>query len=59
MKIKVATTSTGCLDYYDQDHNIDIVRIKLIVDDNELLDGLDIQAPEFYEKLRTIGSVSS
>lgn len=52
MKIKVATTSTACLDYYDQDHNIDIVRIKLIVDDNELLDGLDIQAPEFYEKLR-------
>lgn len=52
MKIKVATTSTGCLDYYNQEHDIDIIRIKLVVDGIELLDGVDIKANEFYEKLR-------
>lgn len=52
MKIKVATTSTGCLDYYNENHNIDIIRIKLIDENKELLDGIDITADEFYEKLR-------
>ncbi|VEU80041.1 DegV family protein [Haploplasma axanthum] len=53
MKIKVATTSTGCLDYYNEPHDIDIVRIKLLCDGKELLDGKDITADEFYERLRT------
>lgn len=52
MKIKVANTSTGCLDYYHEEHDIDIIRIKLIYEDKELLDGLDIKADEFYSKLR-------
>lgn len=52
MKIKIASTSTGCLDYYDKEHEIDIIRIKLIVDDKELLDGKDIHADEFYDRLR-------
>lgn len=52
MKIKVAATSTSCLDYYPEEHNIDIIRIKMNIDDKELLDGLDIKAEEFYEKLR-------
>lgn len=52
MKIKVATTSTGCLDYYNGENNVDIIRIKLLFDGNELLDGKDITAEEFYTRLR-------
>lgn len=52
MKIKVASTSSGCLDYYTDKGDIDIIRIKLISGDVELLDGIDITADDFYEKLR-------
>lgn len=53
MKVKVASTSTSCLDYYNDEHGIDIIRIKLIDDDKKLLDGIDITANEFYERLRS------
>ncbi|MDY0276870.1 MAG: DegV family protein [Acholeplasma sp.] len=52
MKIKVATTSTGCLDYYQGKNDIDIIRIKLMCDGVEKLDGLDINAEDFYNRLR-------
>lgn len=52
MKVKVASTSTSCLDYYQENHDIDIIRIKLLDGDKELLDGKDITADAFYQKLR-------
>lgn len=52
MKVKVASTSTSCLDYYDKPHDIDIIRIKLLDGDKELLDGKDVKADEFFSRLR-------
>lgn len=52
MKIKVVNTSTGCLDYYDKPHQIDIIRIKLLDGTKELYDGTDIRADAFYKRLR-------
>lgn len=52
VKIRVATTSTGCLDYYDKPNDIDIIRIKIIDGAHALLDGDTIKADEFYERLR-------
>ncbi|VEU82887.1 DegV family protein [Acholeplasma hippikon] len=52
MKVKVASTSTSCLDYYDKPHDIDIIRIKLLDGDKELLDGKDVKANEFFARLR-------
>lgn len=52
MKIKVVSTSSGCLDYYHDIGDIDIIRINLISNGVELKDGIDITASDFYEKLR-------
>lgn len=52
MKIKVATTSTGCLDYFEHGLDIDIVRLKILNEGIEYIDGLTINADEFYSKLR-------
>ena len=52
MKVKVASTSTSCLDYYTKPHDIDIIRIKLLDGDKELLDGLDVKADDFFQRLR-------
>lgn len=53
MKVKVVTTSTGCLDYYEKPHDIDILRIKIIDDNGKTyLDGDTIKAEEFYDRLR-------
>ncbi len=52
MSIKVASTSTSCLDYYKEPHDIDIIRIKLLDHGKELLDGTEITADDFYARLR-------
>lgn len=48
----VADTSTGGLDFYPHPHNIKIVRINLLIEDNVYRDGIDITANEFYDLLR-------
>src|SRR5690606_1518367 len=52
MLVKVASTSTSCLDYYKEPHDIDIIRIKLLDHGKELLDGTEITADDFYTRLR-------
>jgi DegV family protein with EDD domain len=52
MSVKVASTSTSCLDYYNKPHDIDIIRIKLLDHGKELLDGTEITADDFYARLR-------
>lgn len=52
MKIKISTTSTGCLDYYDHGLDIDILRLKILDEGIEYIDGLTIKADQFFEKLR-------
>jgi DegV family protein with EDD domain len=51
-KVKVIATSSSCLDYYHQPNNVGILRLKIIDGDKTLNDGVDIDAPEFYERLR-------
>ena len=48
----VINTSTGGLDYYPHKHGIDILRIKIEIDNKEYEDGLTLKAEKFYEMLK-------
>lgn len=48
----IVDTSTGGLDYYPFNHDIEVLRIKILLDDKEYLDGLELKADEFYKILR-------
>ncbi|WP_341266801.1 DegV family protein [Candidatus Phytoplasma fraxini] len=51
-KIKVMSTSTSCLDYYSKTNtNIDLIRIKIYIDNKEYIDGKTIKADEFYNMM--------
>ncbi|TVY12390.1 DegV family protein [Candidatus Phytoplasma pini] len=50
MVIKVVSTSTSCLDYYPQVHEIDLIRIKIYFNDKEFIDN-HTTAYKFYEML--------
>ncbi|MFI3329200.1 MAG: DegV family protein [bacterium] len=53
MKKRIAVaTSTGCLDIHPHGLNIPIIRLTLILNDKEYLDGEDIQPVEFYQYLK-------
>ncbi len=49
----IATTSTSCLDYYPNDHDIRIIRIKIDLNGKLLTDGDEIRANEFYSLIST------
>ncbi len=48
----VIDTSTGGLDYYTEQHDIEILRIKIFLDGVGYADGDDLKADKFYEILR-------
>ncbi len=50
-KTLVIDTSTGGLDYYPFEHDIEILRIKIFLDDKGYLDGTELKADEFYDIL--------
>lgn len=53
MKKRIAVaTSTGCLDIYEHNLNIPIIRLTLNLNGDEYLDGEDIKPLEFYKYLR-------
>jgi DegV family protein with EDD domain len=56
MKIKVAAISTSCLDSYNEKeeykNDIDLIRIKIIIDNKEYIDGQDIKPLDFYDLLK-------
>ena len=60
-KIKVMCTSTGCIEYapkrYMEEHDIDIIRIKVLFKGKEMLEGLDLNPDEFYSELETLEDV--
>ena len=57
--IKVTAISTSCLDYYhDKPKNIDLIRIKILIDNKEYIDGQDITALDFYNKLNNNSKIS-
>ncbi|KND62560.1 DegV family protein [Candidatus Phytoplasma phoenicium] len=51
MNIKVIATSTSCLDYYPESIDIDLIRIKIHINDKEYIDGETLKAHEFYNLL--------
>ena len=62
-KIKVMCTSTGCIEYapkkYMEEHDIDIIRIKVLFKGKEMLEGLDLNPDEFYSELETLQDVKN
>lgn len=51
-KIAVISTSTGSLDYIDENYeNLRILRMKIILNDETFDDFVDIKADEFYQRL--------
>lgn len=48
----VATTSTSCLDYYDHNHDIRTIRIKIDMDGKLYADGTEMHAKEFFDTLQ-------
>ncbi len=53
----VVATSTGCLDIYEHNYNIPVIRLTINLEGKEYLDGLDMKPLEFYEYLRNNPSV--
>lgn len=52
MKRIILDTSTGCLDYVDHPYDIRIIRLAVYFGENRYTDGLDMKAPEFYQRLK-------
>ena len=56
-KIKIACTSTGCIDYAPERYRnlgIDIIRIHVFFEGKEYREGLDLNPAEFYARLESI-----
>ena len=50
----VACTSTGCIEYAPEryrKYNIDFIRVHILFEDKEYIEGLDFDAEAFYKKL--------
>ena len=48
----VLATSTSCLDYYKEPHDVKMIRIRIIIDGASYLDGSEMKATDFYKILR-------
>lgn len=62
MKRKVFCTSTGCLEYAPERYRnmgIGIIRIHVLFEGKEYLEGLDLNPVEFYEKLESLDDPKS
>ena len=56
-KIKIMCTSTGCIEYAPEryrDLGIDIIRIHILFEGKEYLEGLDLDPVDFYNRLETL-----
>ena len=63
MKRKVLCTSTGCLEYasekYLKEHDIDLIRIHILFQGQEYLEGQGITPEEFYKQLESLQDVKN
>lgn len=63
MKRKVLCTSTGCLEYapkrYLEKYDIDIIRVHILFEGKEFLEGQGLEPVEFYEKLEHLQDVKN
>ena len=56
-KIKIMCTSTGCLEYAPERYRnlgIDIIRVHILFDGKEYLEGFDLDPVDFYERLERL-----
>jgi DegV family protein with EDD domain len=56
-KIKIMCTSTGCIEYAPEryrDLGIDIIRVHIIFEGKEYLEGIDLDPKDFYERLEKL-----
>lgn len=57
MKIKIMCTSTGCIEYAPKRYSemgIDIIRVHVLFEGKEYLEGRDLDPVEFYKRLEEI-----
>lgn len=63
MKRKVLCTSTGCLEYapkrYLEEHDIGIIRVHLMFNGKEYLEGQGLDPVDFYSQLETLQDVKN
>lgn len=63
MKRKVFCTSTGCLEYaperYLKENAIDIIRVHVIYNGKEYLEGIDLDPVDFYNALENVKDVKN
>ena len=52
MKIGITADCSSCLDYFPRKHNVKITRTAIHFGNETLIDGIDITADEFYERLK-------
>ena len=56
-KIKIMCTSTGCLEYAPERYrelDIELIRVHILFEGKEYLEGIGLDPVEFYERLETI-----
>ena len=56
-KIKIMCTSTGCIEYAPvryRNLGIDIIRVHVMFEGREYLEGIDLDPVEFYNRLETL-----
>ena len=56
-KIKIMCTSTGCLEYAPERYrelDIELIRVHILFEGKEYLEGIGLDPVEFYEKLETL-----
>ena len=56
-KIKIMCTSTGCIEYAPERYRelgIDIIRVHIIFEGKEYLEGIDLDPKDFYERLEKL-----
>ena len=56
-KTKIMCTSTGCIEYAPERYRnmgIDIIRVHVLFEGNEYLEGLDLDPVDFYERLEKL-----
>ncbi|MDO8064178.1 DegV family protein [Candidatus Phytoplasma bonamiae] len=49
MKIKVISTSTSCLDFFHQKHNIGLIRLQIFLNNKEYRDCENLTIDQFYD----------
>ena len=61
-RIKIMCTSTGCIEYAPERYRnlgIDIIRVHIIFEGEEYLEGMGISPEEFYDKLEKLENPKS